>query len=301
MRNLLLIKYVGLLLLIFSTSCIREEVTVERLVCALWSADNSEILKIYSLYETDHPLEVYYYAPSGKNWRYRFEVCDTNLLNSRIVGYVKDKTKSGSMAGFSVYWLSEIQKVATNCETISMDGTEKALIPPKSFTDKVYANANGYFFFFELAPSPNDEIIAVYYQTYILWDIYYQHISFFDSKTGNHIFSQEIPLHNKYLALQGEEGRHNFLWSKEGNGVYLVSRNISYFISCVSPGGIWKVDSVPEHCLMTRSGYVSRSGKRLKINLDGNKTSLEVVQEKNWVPFDQNGMIPQEKNDYSFY
>jgi hypothetical protein len=73
-------------MLIITCGCIRHYDTIERTVNAVWSADNTQILKIVSTYETYKPSEKYYYARASRNWRYRFETCNPDISDCEVVG-----------------------------------------------------------------------------------------------------------------------------------------------------------------------------------------------------------------------
>jgi hypothetical protein len=127
----------------------------------------------------------------------------------------------------------------------------------------------------------------------------------FDVKTGNHIFSQEIPFPKIRPALDtgipDYYDRKTFLWAKDGSGVFFVTREQSYFVRFGEYKGIESVDLVPELGIITNSGPVSNDGKYLEIKIDGNKTDLQIKQFYNWKPFSDLNLIPASENIYSFY
>lgn len=304
------------IIIFFSSGCNHEHeyVTIERTVNAVWSADNSEILKVVSTYETYNPSEKYYNAPSGRNWRYRFEICNTEMGDCKVVGGSEDIDQGGVLESVPVYWLPSVQKLVTWWPSVirSMTGEIFPLDPPLSVINDIFVHTGGYYDGMDIAPSPNEDVIAVYFQgSYTtspdITDISYdQCISFFDVNTGNHIFTQKIPWIKIYPLLnvinQDNNRRCLFLWSGDGKGVYLVTRAYSsYYIRYGENQGIIEVDSVPERGTITKGGKISQTGLYLDLIVSGNSTSVEIRQLENWKPFGSLGLIPTEENTYSFW
>jgi hypothetical protein len=303
-----------IILLLFS-SCTRHYETVERTVNAVWNADNTQVLKVITTYETYDPSEVYYYAISGRNWKYRFELCNPDLSVQEILGTVKDIDMGGLLGSIPVYWLpasDNILLMNALQQAVVMDfkGKETLLEPPLQESGKIFIH-NKNKSPRDYAPSPNEEVIAVYFQSstyegtnYV--DLSYEHcVSFFSASTGNHIFTQKIPFVTIDPALNVTMQNHNrrcqFVWSADGSGVYVVTRDKSYFIRYGNNKGITEVQTVPERGTITKSGTISNNGKQLLISLDGNKTALDLVQLDDWKPIDSLGLIPEATNGYSFY
>jgi hypothetical protein len=318
MKKLILSKYflAGSIVLIFSHGCSWNYTTVERTVNAVWSADDSQVFKIISIYETTKPSEKYYYAPAGKNWQYRFETCNPDLSVCKVVGNSDDIDQGGLLQYSPVYWLPDVQKMAflnpsKRALLKNLSGQEIPLHPPPDIIDKIFVNTKNIQDAIDLAPSPGEDVVAVYFQATYLTSgnftdfTYHQCISFFDSGTGNHIFTQEIPFNKTNPALnvirQFNNERCQFLWSKNGTGVFVISRNKAYFIKYTSPSGISEVDLVPERGTKTNSGIISNSGQQLLVKADGNNTSLEIIKLEDWKPFGSLGLIPKETNTYSFW
>ncbi len=288
-----------------------ETVTIERTVSAAWSADNQDILKVISTYETKKPDENYYYATSAKNWNFRFEICNPDLTTRSVVGYYKDYDVGGRL--YKAYWLPKVKKILTSFPNqfamlINMNGTEKILKTPDEVLIAIFGSTQIWLGAWNYAPSPNEDIIAVYY--YVDYgDIFnptYKHcISFFDLETGNHIFSQEIPFSKIKPELDtgipDYYDRKSFLWAKDGSGVFFVTRDQSYLVRYGENKGIESVNLVPELGLTTNSGAVSNDGKYLDIKVDGNETDLQIKQFDNWKPFSDLKLIPASENIYSFY
>ncbi len=288
-----------------------ETVTIERTVSAAWSADNQDILKVISTYETKKPDEIYYNATSAKNWNFRFEICNPDLTARSTFGHYRDNDMGGRL--YAVYWLPKVNKILTSFPNqfamlINMDGTEKILKTPDEVLIAILGSTQIWLGAWNYAPSPNEEIIAVYYfvDSGELLNLTYKHcISFFDVKTGNHIFSQEIPFPKikpeLWTGIPDYEDRRSFLWAKDGSGVFFVTRDQSYFVRYGGNKGIESVNLVPELGLITNSGPVSNDGKYLDIIIDGNQTGLQIKQIDNWKPFSDLKLIPASENTYSFY
>lgn len=302
--------------MIFCSGCFRHYDTIERTVNAVWSADNTQILKIVSLYDTYKPSENYYYARASKNWRYRFETCNSDLSNCKVVGNSDDIKQGGVLQYAPVYWLPSIQKLAilnpmNKAVLKDLSGLEQLLEPPSNIINTIFSPTNGTYQAIDIAPSPKEDIIAVYLQEAYLTSSNYtdfsycQCVSFFDVKTGSHISTCEVPFYKTDPALnvvnQFNNSRCHFLWSKESSGVYIVTRSKSYLIKCGSNPGIEQVALVPERGTKTNSGNISNSGLQLLVKIDGNNTILNIVQLDDWKPFDSLALIPTESNSYSFW
>jgi hypothetical protein len=304
------------MVLLFCSGCIRQYDTIERTVNAVWSADNTQIFKVYLLYDTYKPSENYYYARASKNWRYRFETCNSDLSNCVVVGNADDKKYDGFLQYAPIYWLASIQKIVTlnrmnRAVLKNLSGQEQLLEPPSDIINTIFSQTKGTYQAIDIAPSPKGDVIAVYLQDAYLSSgnytafSYSQCVSFFDVKTGSHISTREVPFYNTDPALnvvyQYNNIRCHFLWSKESSGVYIVTRSKSYLLKYGSNPGIEQVDLVPERGTKTNSGNVSNSGLQLLIKIDGNNTVLDVVQLDDWKPFDSLALIPKESNMYSFW
>jgi hypothetical protein len=306
----------SILTMLFSSGCIRDYVTIERTVNAVWSADNTEILKIVSTYETYKPGENYYYARASKDWKYRFEICSPDLSDCKVVGSAHDGKQDGIMQYVPVYWLRSVQKIAylkRSNEAVLKDltGGEKVLEPPSDIINTIFAATKGSHEAIDVAPSPKEDVIAVYLQSAYFTGSNYtdfsycQCVSFFDSKSGSHISTREVPFNKTDPALNVVYQFHNmrchFLWSKEGSGVYVVTRSKAYLLKYGSSPGIEQVDLVPERGTKANSGNISNSGLQLRVNIDGNNTLLEIVQLTDWKPFGSLGLIRRDSNIYSFW
>jgi hypothetical protein len=318
MKKILAIQVpVHIFILLLATSGCGELVTVERTVNAVWSADESQILRVISTYETRRPKEKYYYAPSSRNWQYRFEICTPELDHCRVGGNAPDPEEN-IMNYVPVYWLPEIQKIlytngSRHAVLKDLNGKETLLEPPAPVINEIFKNNRETREVRDLAPSPDESTIGIYFQNSYLSDpnnifsdqIYQQCISFFDVLTGNHIFTQKIPFSNldPYLNVIGQfhNRRCSFLWAPDGSGVYVVTRSISYFIRYADNAGIIETDYVPERGTITNSGTISNSGKMLQIDIDENKTHLIVVELTDWKPHADLGLIHRELNEYSFW
>jgi hypothetical protein len=314
--NFNLIYFISNIVVILCSGCLKHYDTIERTVNAVWSADNTQILKIVSLYDTYKPSENYYYAPASKNWRYRFETCNPDLSNCKVVGNSPDINQSVILQYVPVYWLPSVQKLATlnplnKAVLKDLSGLEQLLEPPINVINTIFSPTLGSHDPIDIAPSPNEEIIAVYFQKSYLTssdytDVSYcQCVSFFDVKTGSHISTWEVPFIKNNPALnvinQFNNTRCYFLWSKESSGVYIVTRSKSYILKCGSNPGIEQVSLVPERGTKTNSGYISNSGQQLHITIEGNNAILNIVQLDDWKPFNSLELIPSESNSYSYY
>jgi hypothetical protein len=292
----------------------KETVTIERTVNAVWSADNKEILKVISTYETKNTDEKYYNTRWAKNWNFRFEICNPDLTVRDTAGYYEDWDKGGRLQYVSVFWLPKVNKILTafpgqETTLINLDGTEKTLETPAAILETIFDICTEPLAT-DFAPSPNENIIVVYYQCAYLTSSnftdfsYIQCITFFDVETGNPIFVQEIPLPKKdpylFTGRSDYHRRSHFLWAKDGSGVYIITRDKAYFIRYGANQGISEVNLVPELGLITNSGPVSNDGRYLNITLDNNETSLEVKQLDGWIPFSDLKLIPLSENKYSF-
>jgi hypothetical protein len=312
--NLSLFYFICSMVLIFFPGCNREYVTIERTVNAVWSADNTQILKVVSTYETDKPDENYFYSRSGKNWQYRFEACNPDLSDCKVVGSSDDIDQGGLLQVRAIYWLPSVQKMVTlnpmnRAVLKNLTGQEQPLEPPSAIINTIFVNTKGSQDAIDVVPSPKEDVIAVYFQAeYIAsnnYFSYHQCLSFFDVLTGSHIFTQEIPFIYIDPALnvgnQYNNRRCHFLWSNDGSGVYIVTRAKAYLIRYGSKSGIEEVDLVPERGTLTNSGNISNSGLQLLVKIDGNSTSLEITQLEDWKPFGSLGLIPKGSNTYSFW
>ena len=311
-----LLGFICSLTILFSSGCIRDYVTVERTVNAVWSADNTEILKIVSTYETYKPGENYYYARASKNWKYRFETCSPDLSDCKVVGSAHDGKQDGIMQYVPVYWLRSIQKMAylnrSNKAVLKdLTGGEKVLEPPSDIINTIFAATKGSHEAIDIAPSPKEDVLAVYLQSAYIsgsnyTDFSYCHgVSFFDIKSGSHISTREVPFNKTDPALNVVYQFHNmrchFLWSKDGSGVYVVTRSKAYLLKYGPSPGIELVDLVPERGTKTNSGNISNDGRQLIVTIDGNNTSLDIIQLDDWKPFGSLGLIRRDSNSYSFW
>jgi hypothetical protein len=304
------------IIVIICPGCFRHYDTIERTVNAVWSADNTQIFKIVSLYDTYKPSENYYYASASKNWRYRFETCNSDLSDCKVVGNSDDIKLGGVLQYAPVYWLPSIQKLAilnpgNKAVLKDLSGNEQLLEPPSDIINTIFSLTDGAYQAIDIAPSPKEDIIAVYLQEAYLTSsnlldfTYCQCVSFFDVKTGSHILTLEVPFKKTDPALnvvkQFNNSRCHFLWSKESTGVYIVTRAKSYFLRCGINPGIEQVDLVPERGTKTNAGNISNSGTQLLVQINGNNTTLNIVQLNDWKPFDSLKLIPGGSNIYSFY
>lgn len=305
---------VAAIIVLFNSGCLRHYETIERTVNAVWRADNKQILTVISTYETYDPSEVYFYAVSGRNWKYRFERCNPDLSSQEILGTVNDIDMGGILQSIPVYWLPASEKILMNnpaASAVLMDyqGKETLLEPPSEVVDKIFIH-NNYKTSRDYAPSPNEEIIAVYFQSstfsgnnYV--DLSYEHcVSFFKAVNGEHIYTQAIPFETidpaLNVSMQNYNRRCQFLWSADGTGVYIVTRDKSYFIRYGANHGIQEVEYVPERGAITKAGTISTAGMQLQVSVDGNKTALNLIQLDDWKPIDSLGLIPRASNGYSF-
>jgi hypothetical protein len=311
-----LLCFIISIMLIITCGCIRHYDTIERTVNAVWSADNTQILKIVSTYETYKPSEKYYYARASRNWRYRFETCNPDISDCEVVGSSADIDQRGILEHTPVYWLPAVQKIVTfnphnRAVLKDLTGLEQSLEPPSDVMNRIFARTNGSQEAIDIAPSPDEDVIAVYFQSALLAGnnlldfSYIQCISFFNVTNGSHISTLEVPLGKTDPALNVYSDYHlrrcHFLWSGDGSGVYVVTRTKAFLLRYGSNSVIEEVDLVPERGLITNSGSISNSGQQLLINIDGNSTSLEILQIDDWKPFGSLGLIPKASNTYSFW
>jgi len=167
----------------FLVSCERETVLIERIVNAVWSSDDSEILKVVSTYETHKPEENYYFAPSGKNWEYRFEICSSDLAECVVVGRSDDMDQGGTLEYVPLYWLPKVQMIYTlnplnRAVLKNMQGEETLLEPPAEIISEIFEGTGGYYEAVDIAPSPNEDVIVAFFQAVYLTDDNYTNITF---------------------------------------------------------------------------------------------------------------------------
>jgi hypothetical protein len=308
------VLFAGLLLVCLTHGCRRDYVTIERTVNAAWSADGKEILKVISTYETYKPGEPYYNATAGKNWQYRFERCDTTMSNCEEIRIYNDEVMGGTLQYVPVFWFPAANKIAAiniwqKAVLISVSGGTQILEPPADVIREIF-KSSGQIYPYGLAPSPDATVMAIYFQTAYLETsttlIYYQCVSFFDVTSGNHLFTQELPwsgtnVFPKLTPYIPEEGAYYFLWSASGSGVYFVTRDHSYLVQYSGNPGITEVSMVPERAVITNAGRVSDKGLYLKLKMEGNDATIEIVQLENWIAHEALGLIPCTDNTYSFW
>ena len=167
---------------IFLVSCEKEYVLIERTVNAVWSSDDSEILKIVSIYETDAPEENYYFAPSGKNWKYRFEKCTPDLAECVVVGHSDDIDQGGILEYVPVYWLAKAERICTinpftKAVLKNMQGQEELLELPAEISNVVFRATDSEYSAIDIAPSPNEDVIAVFFQAVYITSANYTDIT----------------------------------------------------------------------------------------------------------------------------
>lgn len=316
MKKLTVLLACSVLIIVLFVSCEKETVLIERTVNAVWSADDSEILKIVSVYETTAPEEVYYSAPSGKNWEYRFEICNPDLTECIVVGHSADILQGGTLEYVPLYWLPKNQKICTinpfnRAVLKDLQGEEQELELPADIANVIFEATGAYYDAVDLAPSPDEDIIAVYFwTTYLAGPTFIDYtnihcISFFDAESGNHISTVEFILKNGRPLLELEYQNYNqrdfFLWSNNCSGVYIVTQDKAYFIGYASAAGIVEADEVPERPITTNSGKISNQGQLLLITSQGNNTILEIVQIDDWKAFDLLQLIPLNTVTYCLY
>jgi hypothetical protein len=308
------------LLWVIADACNRDDCqkrgdysTLERIANAAWSSDDSQIFRNVSVYETRNHDASGDWDPCGRNWQSRFEICNADMSVCRIVGTFPDNDMGWGLHGRILYWIPSVGKIITNQYVadngmndsgvmIDTSGDMQVLKLPEGIRKDLFSDipAAG-----DIAPSPNEDVVAVYFSegsSYFLDLI--QCISFFDIHSGQHISTIRIPLDGEVLLNSVENNnnrRCNFLWSKDGSGVFIVRRDQSFFIKYGNNAGITSVDSVPERGTITNSGFVSNSGLFLEVNTFINPSAVEIRKVDDWIPFDSLELIPKEQNTYSFF